>query len=516
MPLPPYPKSDLAPILRALDLGSSVAETDRLLETARVETSVFSDLLADRVDLIPGTKGSGKSALYRIFVDFLPDLLLRERKVVIAHGVQAPGDSVFHAFSDRFGKLDENDFINFWCVYFVSLAYEHFLKDPKYAQHLSACGPDIDGFRRACAAAKIPQIEARRSLRDVLDWVLNVISRVKPKLTYKPPGEVGEIQLEIFSEPQPEKLEPKDKAEPLEIPKYISEIAQRLEEILVKANLHLWLMMDRLDEIFPRRSGIETKALRGLLRTLRIFQTPHIRLKIFLRDDIFDQVTSTQNGFPALTHVTARQADSLRWSEEQILSLIVKRLFTSQPLRAYLGVDNEKLSASQQYQRECFGLVFPVSVHRGQHQSDTLRWIYNHTTDGRGVVTPRDVIDLLVRAKQHQQDEFEADANGTADWVIGPSSILYGLSELSKRKKDTFLKAEFPHFWPHIEKFIGGKTEYTERALRTLLGRKAPEITKDLVGIGFLSEIKRGTSLTFKIPFLYREALELSQGLTDD
>ncbi len=515
MPPTPHQKSDLVRILRQLDVGSSVAETDHLLEAARVETSVFSDLFADRVDLIPGTKGSGKSALYRIFVDFLPKLLLRDRKVVIAHGVHAHGDSVFHAFNDRFGRLSENDFVNFWCVYLVSLTHEHFLKDPKYANYLTACGQDIDGFRRACTAAKIPQIEARLSLRDVLDWVLNAISRLRPKVTYKIPQEGGEVQLDLFPEVQPSKRGAKDEPEPGEIPRFMDEITRCLEAILLKADLHLWLMMDRLDEIFPRRSAIETKALRGLLRTLRIFEAPHIRLKIFLRDDIFDQITSTKSGFTALTHVTARQADSLRWSEEQILTLIVKRLFAGQPLREYLGVDGEKLAASQQYQRECFNLVFPATVHRGPHQSDTLRWIYNHTKDGRDVVTPRDVIDLLVRARQHQQDEFEADSNGTADWIIGPSAILYGLSELSKRKKDTFLKAEFPHFWPHIEKFTNGKTEYTERALRTLLGRSAAETTENLVGIGFLTKRVRGADLTFQIPHLYREALELTQGLAD-
>ena len=61
----------LAQILATLDLGSSIAEQDSLLATARVETSAFSDLYLDKVDLIPGTKGSGKSALYRIFVDHL-------------------------------------------------------------------------------------------------------------------------------------------------------------------------------------------------------------------------------------------------------------------------------------------------------------------------------------------------------------------------------------------------------------------------------------------------------------
>jgi hypothetical protein len=61
---------DAAHLLAGLNLGSTVAELDNLLEAARVETSVFDDLLADRVDLIPGTKGSGKTALYRMFVDF--------------------------------------------------------------------------------------------------------------------------------------------------------------------------------------------------------------------------------------------------------------------------------------------------------------------------------------------------------------------------------------------------------------------------------------------------------------
>lgn len=82
-------KHDVASgLLQSLDFGSSIAEQDTLLESARVETSAFTDLLQDKVDLIPGTKGSGKSALFRIFVDFLPSLLLKERKVVIAHGIQ--------------------------------------------------------------------------------------------------------------------------------------------------------------------------------------------------------------------------------------------------------------------------------------------------------------------------------------------------------------------------------------------------------------------------------------------
>jgi hypothetical protein len=195
-----------------------------------------------------------------------------------------------------------------------------------------------------------------------------------------------------------------------------------------------------------------------------------IRIKIFLRDDMLEQIAGGPDGFTALTHLTARQADTLGWSEDQILTMLTKRLFADEGLVAYLKIDKARLEASQSYRAECFYKVFPQTVHSGEKQSDTLHWIYTHTSDGRGVVTPRDVLDLVSRAKQHQQDEFNASPAAESPWLIGPKSILHGLDALSKRKRDTYLKAEFPHLWPFVEKFEGGKTEYDSSSLQKLLG----------------------------------------------
>jgi hypothetical protein len=73
----------LSRLLEDLDLGYSIAEEDTLLEAARIETSAFTDLVNDRVDLILGTKGSGKSALFRIFVDFMPNYLLTQSRALL-------------------------------------------------------------------------------------------------------------------------------------------------------------------------------------------------------------------------------------------------------------------------------------------------------------------------------------------------------------------------------------------------------------------------------------------------
>lgn len=502
----------LANLLQGLDLGSSVAESDTLLEAARIETSAFADLLGDRVDLIPGTKGSGKSALFRIFVDFLPEFLLLQRKVVVAHGIQAPGDPVFHAFTEQFSKLSEDEFVSFWCVYLVSLAHEQFIKGPRYRKYLRNANAEIDSFRTACANAKIPEIEARKSLRDILEWSLYVLTSWRPKVKYIPPNGSGQYELDLFDSKTTSGRPNKEESSKHPLPKFVNEIKETLEAVLVKSQLSLWLMVDRLDEIFPRRSEVERLALRGLLRAMRYFASGSIRVKVFLRDDMLEHVVMGNSGFTALTHVTVRQADTLRWSQDQILAMVVKRFFANDALTKYLDVNREQLEANASYRKDCFNKLFPTTVFRGPKQSPTISWICNRCADGRGVVTPRDVLDLLIRAKQKQQDVCSADPEGTSDWVISAASIQYGLEELSKRKRQTYLQAEFPHLWKHIEKFDGGKTDYTANALRAVLGKEWKAITANLLAIGFLSKgSKRGEDV-FSIPFLYRHGMNLTQG----
>jgi hypothetical protein len=96
----------------------------------------------------------------------------------------------------------------------------------------------------------------------------------------------------------------------------VNEIKVGLEAVLGATRLSLWLMVDRLDEIFPRRSNLERTALRGLLRAMRYFASESIRVKVFLRDDMLDQVVRGEEGFTALTHVTVRRADTLRWTQD--------------------------------------------------------------------------------------------------------------------------------------------------------------------------------------------------------
>lgn len=297
-----------------------------------------------------------------------------------------------------------------------------------------------------------------------------------------------------------------------DIPSYVNDVKEALERLLRASRVSIWLMVDRLDEIFPRRSALERTALRGLLRAMRVFSSPEIRVKVFLRDDMLDQVVAGPDGFVALTHLTARQADTLRWTPEQLLTMVVKRLTASERLQGYLKIDTQRIQASATYREEVFYQVFPRKVNRGDNQSETMKWLYTWCADGRKVVTPRDVLDLLIRAKQYQQDACRSNPAGTSDDMIGAGALKYGLAELSKRKRATYLQAEFPHLWAYVERLAGGKAEYAAGAIAELFGNKWKSIVADLVAVGVLAEVRRGGERIYSIPFVYRKGLEVTRG----
>jgi hypothetical protein len=118
----------------------------------------------------------------------------------------------------------------------------------------------------------------------------------------------------------------------------------------------------------------------------------------------------------------------------------------------------------------------------------------------------------LIRAKQRQYDECAANPDEIVDWIVGPSALQYGFEELSKRKRQTYLEAEFPHLWGHIEKFIRGKTDYDEHSLRSLLGRDWEKIVDDLASIGLFAKTMKGSQVIYSVPFLYRDGLQLTRG----
>jgi hypothetical protein len=203
-------------------------------------------------------------------------------------------------------------------------------------------------------------------------------------------------------------------------------------------------------------------------------------------------------------------SSSLNWKVEDILHLIVKRIFASREIADLCGVDKERIEANQEYREECFYKAFPPKVHSGSNKPPTLRWIYTRCQDGNKVVTPRDVVDLLILTRNAEIESLQSSTEGTSNWLVSAASIQAGFQNMSRRKREMFLQAEFPHFRESILRFENGPAIYSEEAIAKMFGQNANSVTEKLVRIGFLERRKNG-GYTYTVPFLYRPAFGIRQ-----
>ena len=499
-------KNEFLNLIYSFNVGDPIAEHDTLLNEARVETPIFTEIFQDKIDLVRGTKGSGKSALFLIFKDLLANHFLNKKGVVFVDGVEPQGDPIFLTFRQKFEQLDELEFQNFWRVYIFSLINRFFINSPKFEFTIKKVSQEVEEFRTSCKRANIPLFDEKSKFDELVRGVLNFVCGFKIKQTCSADGSVN-TSLEFSPKPSSKEVEKYIHPE-AETPIFVSETHAKLVLLLEKAELKVWVLLDRLDEAFLRRSPVEKTAIRSLLQTLRSFVDPRIRIKVFLRDDIFSYVTTGEEGFANLSHVMNRSTQILKWTKMEILHLIVKRVFCSKRIAAFYAVDSKKLENDENYRLHCFYMMFPAQIEPGPKQSSTLDWIYSHCQDSNGVVTPRDVIDLLRFSRTNQEDIFNTDPMDQ-DHLISPAAFKKALHELSNKKRDSYLAAEFPHFFESIKRFEGSKSEYDSQTLKDMFGSFANQVVDNLCSIGFL---KRNDSGTYAIPFLFRHGLKIRQG----
>jgi hypothetical protein len=130
--------------------------------------------------------------------------------------------------------------------------------------------------------------------------------------------------------------------------------------------------------------------------------------------------------------------------------------------------------------------------------------------DGSGVKPPRNLIDLVLKAREAQlrREEWAPREHSSGQPLLEPDSLKRGLEALSNQRVEDTLLAEAGEFADDIEKFRKGKAEHSPNSLHRLLGEGHAEKTRLLQQIGFLEPAGHN----FKIPILYRAGLGITQG----
>lgn len=488
-------------ILRRLSFGQRIAEdeSDALAEYF-VETEQWNQLFHGHIDIVYGSKGTGKSALYSLLLRRDHNLLDRNILVI---GAENPKGTPAFADLTSDPPTSEEEFRRLWKLYFLCLVADAF-------RDYGIENQKAQSVQETLEAAGLLERESnlRGRVRAVLDYLRQLTkfeaaeSEVKFDQAGHPTGIAGRL---VFRQPTRDLREAGFVS--------VDEMIDQANSALRQYGFDLWLLLDRLDVAFAENIALEKNALRSLFRVyLDLAAYDHITLKIFLRTDIWRRIT--QEGFREASHIT--RALTLEWDPAWLMNLIVRRLLANEIIVSHYEVDPETVLADIRQQSDLFYKIFPNQVDVGAKQPSCFDWILTRTRDGAQVHAPRELIHLLDQARTKQAQYLElGDTQPTEEKLFSSGAIKEALEEVSEVKLYQTIYSEHPEYQSYIEGLREQKTHQFPTTLASLWNVEdadAKQIGLQLVEIGFFERIGPVANPAFWVPFLFRTALDMVQG----
>ena len=468
-------------LLRQLDIGNSVAEYDDHLEKYFLQTQLFNDFIAGKYNIVRGDKGTGKTAIFSVIQKqqaFIPEL----SDVIQVPVFNQAGTPVFQKFAD-IKKLAEAKLGEIWKAYIFAVVGNKLVDDETLPSNR-----EKDALRKGLE--KLGLREKNATFVTLLGRSLSVLN-IQLKVRFWPINldvkKVGKVKADAETQ--------------------IGEPGLRLiKDYCQSCRKSVWVMFDRLDEAFVGQPKIELPALRALFRTYLDLQSlsPQVQLKLFVRKDLYQHIT--EGGFVNLTHVQARST-GIGWSDDDLYALLCQRLRQSEGLMAAIGIDKRSSNET------LFGKIFPAQVDAGDRKPTTWNWMLSRIQDGNGLRSPRNLVDLVNKARDQQirKEERQVKRVERSGPLIEAEALKAALTELSEMRVNDTLLAESGDAAPYIKLFRRNKAEHNRASIGVLLkkqGEALDDIINRLKDVGFVQEV--GGSL--KIPMLYRSGLGIIQG----
>ena len=492
-------------VLKNVKFGQRVAEEEGdLLSAYFVETDHWTRLLSGEVDIVYGSKGSGKSALYSLLIARRDELF--DRSTLLAPAENPRGSPAFKALvSDP--PASEGEFFALWKIYLACLI------SASLEEHGITSAPALELRRLLEQHDLLPR---QKNLQGTLEAVFCYVKRLLRASSFE-----GGIKLDPCTQ-MPSEISAKIiLTEPTQgqMKRGFVSAEQLLrlgDQALTASGYHLWLLLDRLDVAFSESAALEQSALRALFRIyLDLRELYAVSLKIFLRTDIWRRITTT--GFREASHITRHL--TIGWNSGSLMNLIVRRAVQNEDLLARYAITKEEVLGSLNSQRAFFYRLFPDQVDVGPSKPDTFDWMMTRTRDGSKQSAPRELIHLLNSLRDVQVRKLEVgDSEPNEGRLFSRAAFKEALPEVSSTRLEQTLYAEYPDIREPIERLRGEKTQYSIGSLAELWRVDAEEALRRarmLVEVGFFEQRGDRQSPAFWVPFLYRDALDLVQGTAE-
>ncbi len=416
-------------------------------------TEDFPKFLSNRNWLIRGAKGTGKSLLFRLFVEqpeqarelAQSEVNLSNVHFLAAHGqprLQGPilESSDLASYEQQVGK-------DSWSIFWLSYAL------------LQLCHT----------------LSELRSLPELDEQLIELSAQDSPRHSHIVSWLVHRAQS----------------------PQAGSQAADELRTInhwLQENNQSVWLLYDELDAGFGSTEKDYARRRRSLEALFAWWLESGTSLKgivpkIFLREDIWNQLNFTNKG-----HYTGRSLQ-LRWDEADLWRLVLRQALTSSPtlsglLEQQLGVTVARLNAIELEQLRTS--LYPLWGERmgRTKKAYTYNWVRTRIADGKKNCFPRSLVLLLKEAVKREKD-FSTEYS--PEIVLRPKALIEAFPYVSEQRVDE-VRNEYPELTGFLNKLQNERSPIDTNRLAEIWDvedSKLAALVRDLIEAGIFTERSR-------------------------
>jgi hypothetical protein len=486
-------------ILKKTNIGASVAEQElEGLKDYFLKTFLWEELLENRIDIVFGCKGSGKSAIYNYLSSFPKEL---EKKNILLTLAENPRGAVAFKDLNVHPPKKEFEFQCIWKLYFILIM----------TQKLSDWGALDKDFNividKLQSSGLVPRkMNFTSMVKAVRDYIKHLVPSGEISVGLNEhSGQVDKLGLKIsLAEPDSKHFDKGILS--------IDNLLEHLNESLKHNGFNVWIAIDRLDAVFQDDNELEALALRTLFQIyIELFGYSNFRLMIFLRDDIWSRII--EKGFREISHITKKE--SINWDQGSLFNLLMTRFKSNLHLVKFLNITALDTKSDLEF---FFEKIFP------KESQPTVKfsfdWIINAIEDGNGYALPRELIHFINNAIK-SEIKLISEGDIKKDGFLSIDSLKLGFKEVSSTKLSTLI-AEYPNLKSYIYKLGNRQIRFQLQEIRdlwatdgvSLSAKKANAVIKLLVKIGFFKqENPENGTFFYMVPMIYRPALKMPHGL---
>lgn len=444
--------------LEELRFEAATAWDLNLADTSDIfqRTDDFPRFLEDRIWLIRGAKGTGKSLLFRLFIEqteeaknqAYPYKDLTKMNFVAGHGPSnlsssAPilGSGDISSFRQQTG---DDNWHSFWLNYALLQIFRSLeIEDPSNLTE--------DHYLQTI------HNRSQLSRAEIVSWL------------------VGRVNSPMSS--------PKATDELVAADKWLRDRGQSL-----------WIFYDELDASFDlgEQTGDSRETALNALFSFWLENSASLQSivpKLMLREDIWNTLTFTNKG-----HYATKDLE-LRWEEPDLWRLVLRQsLVSSETLRYHLdtafGIKIDKIdNIHEDHLRRS---LYPLWGERmgSTKKAFTHNWVRTRITDTQSNRFPRSLILLLQEAVKKEKD---LQPQHSSDTILRPRALIEALPSVSKHRVEEIID-EYPRFDVYLKKLDGQRSpiEHSQLAeIWSIQGTELEELTKEMVEAGILENRSR-------------------------